>query len=521
MADTVADRRLHASTLFTRFLRKAPEFVLGLPAVIGFASDANFRKIMLIALAGAAISFVASLLAWLRFRYGVGERDIVIEQGVLHRQRRIIPFDRVQDIDIEQGLLARLFGTAKVRIETGGAGKDEGSLDAVALSEAHRLRDVIRRAAHASAEPGTGPIEAETSEPPLFEMSMPRLLLAGLFNFSLIYLAVIAGMLQYAQPFLERNSADLKQWIDPARDTASGFGLGLTLALLALLILLGIVTGMLRTIARDYRFRLTRSPAGFRRRRGLFTLSEAVIPLRRVQLAIIGSGWLRKPLGWFSLDFQTLGAEAQQSGYQPAAPFARMEEILPILSEAGIAELPAAASYVRVSRLAIARRCVQSLVPLALVALAVAPFWPLALLALPPLILLAMIVVLQWRRHRYALSDRGLYIAEGVLRHRLWIMPFEKAQTITVTRSLLQRRLGLASLTVDTAGATLLNYPVISDVDERTAETLADRLLQEYRRARSLSRSGASPVEMIDPVDECAADPALREERDRDQAEHP
>src|SRR3712207_8564933 len=62
-------------------------------------------------------SFALSLLSWLRFRYGFGERDIVIQSGVLNRQRRVIPFDRVQDIDIEQRFLARLFGAAKVRSE--------------------------------------------------------------------------------------------------------------------------------------------------------------------------------------------------------------------------------------------------------------------------------------------------------------------------------------------------------------------------------------------------------------------
>jgi putative membrane protein len=97
-----------------------------------------------------------------------------------------------------------------------------------------------------------------------------------------------------------------------------------------------------RTITRDYRFRLTRTAAGFRRQRGLLTLSEAVIPLRRVQLAILGTGWLRKRFGWFRLDFQTLGADVQKSGYQPAAPFGRMDEIVPILAEAGMDALPAA-----------------------------------------------------------------------------------------------------------------------------------------------------------------------------------
>jgi putative membrane protein len=479
MADTAADRRLHPATLFIRFVRKVPEFVLGLPALVGFASNANMQRILLISLLGGTFALLGSLMTWLRFRYGVGERDIVIESGVLHRQRRVIPFDRVQDIDIEQRFLARLFGTAKVRIETGGGGKDEGDLDAVSLDEARRLRDVIRGAAsHAAA------VADAEEERLLFKMELPRLLLAGLFNFSLIYLAVVGGAFQYLQPLFERNIIDPDQLRVPTREQAAAAAAYVTLLLIALLLFLGVLTGVVRTVMRDYGFRLTRAPAGFRRRRGLLTLSEVIIPLRRVQLALIGSGWLRRRLGWFDLQFQTLSADAQQSGHQAATPFARIEEIVPILAEAGMEELPPLGAYFRVSRRAIWRRYLSDLIPLALAALIASLVWRPALLFLIPLGLAAIIVIFGWRRHRYALTAGALYMAEGVFRHRLWIMPFGSAQTISLRRSPLQRKFGLATLEVDTAGASLFRYPAIRDLEADAAEALAARLLQEYRAAR-------------------------------------
>ncbi len=327
--ETIADRRLHPGTLLIRFVRQVPEYVVGAPALIALASDAGIWRILLIALAGAAIALLATLLNWLRFRYGMGEREFVIESGVLHRQRRVIPFDRIQDIDIEQRLLARLFGLAKVRIETGGAAKDEGSLDAVSLAEAHRLREVIRHQGGREGAEAEG--EAPPAEPELFRMEMPRLLLAGLFNFSLLYLAVLGGAFQYFDPLIDRYLEDAKNWAVPSREQAAKLGLYFTIAALLLLVVLGVITGLIRTIARDYRFRLFRSPGGLRRQRGLFTLSEVLIPMNRVQLALVETGWIRQRLGWYSLDLQTLNADAQQSGHQDAAPFARMEEILPIL----------------------------------------------------------------------------------------------------------------------------------------------------------------------------------------------
>jgi membrane protein YdbS with pleckstrin-like domain len=196
-----------------------------------------------------------------------------------------------------------------------------------------------------------------------------------------------------------------------------------------------------------------------------------------------------------------------------------MDEIMPILAEAGMEALPQPESYTRVSVLSIPRRCLAILLPLALLAAGVSLFRPLALLAFGPILLIGLLVALQWRRHRYALTDRALYIHEGILRQRLWILPFEKAQTFSIIRSPLQRQFGLASLTVDTAGASMMRYPLIRDLEAPVADALAERLLAEYRAARA--RSNGSPVEMIDAVDQRAPNPALHEEGDGDGSKYP
>jgi len=482
----VADRRLHPATLFIRFIKKVPEFVLGAPALIGFASNGGMRLVLLIAVAGAGVAFVTALLTWLRFRYGVGERDIVIESGVLNRQRRIIPFDRVQDIDIEQPLLARLFGTAKVRIETGGGAANEGELDTVSLAEAHRLRDIIRRGAVDPVNKA-GTASTEVAEPVLFSLGNKRLLLAGLFNFSLIYLAAVGAALQYFDNFINLKAIDPVDFAGPAAATSTELKVFAAVLAGAVLIVLGVITGLVRTVLRDYGFRLSRAEAGLRRRRGLLTLSEVVIPFARVQLAVFASGPISHLFGWHKLELQTLSADARQSGHHSAVPFGRMHEIEPILGETGLDALPPPDAYVRVSRRSIARRMLRMLVPTAIAIAAVALFWPPALALLPLLLILGPAAVLQWRRHRYALTDCALYVSEGFLRRRLWAVPLAKFQTISATRSPVQRWLGLASLTVDTAGASLFSYPLIEDLESATADELAATLLDRYKRARSRS----------------------------------
>ena len=471
-------RRLHPATLVVRWLKIVPQALAGVAAAAISMARNGLGSILVIIAVAALVGLILAFLVWWRFRYTVAAGEIVIESGVLNRQRRVIPYDRVQDIAIERRPLARLFGTARVRIETGGSAADEGNLDMIALADAYALRDIIRRG-HSEAPP---PTTAE--EPVLFELGFGQLLYSGLFNFSLLFLAAIFAVLQYFEQF---GLIDMDAWLTPENATAAAgyLGLRLTLVLIPLLLLLGLVSGVIRTVARDFGFRLTRTEAGLRRRRGLFTLSEVVIPVRRTQVALIESGPIARRLGWYSLAFQTLGADQKEGGVQIAAPFARMAQLLPILAEAGYSPPPPRAAFARVPRRALIRWAGPWLLFGTAVAGSAMLFEPRAGIGAVVLLSLGLFAALRWRKHAYALDDRALVVSGGLLKRRVWIIPFEKAQTISVGQGPVQRRLRLASLLVDTAGASAINTPEIVDLDAADAAPLADRLLGLFHQARS------------------------------------
>ncbi|MGF1550731.1 MAG: PH domain-containing protein [Sphingomonadaceae bacterium] len=490
-----ATSRLHPATLLSGLLRSLPQTALAMPAAVGFASEARFGLILLLALAGLGLSALISFLVWTRFRYGVGDNELVIESGVLERKRRVIPFTRIQDVDIERGLVARLFGTAKVKIETGGSASDEGVLDMVELAEARRLREFIRRR-----RDGSGAAQAfgeEAAEPLLFAMDLKRVLTAGLFNFSLVYFAILLAALQYAEPFFPVDIWDPERWLKPASALYGGLSWIASLAVLIVIVLLGVIAGVVRTLLRDYRFRLTRSERGLRRRRGLFTLSEVMIPIRRIQLPIVRTGLIARRFGWHRLEFQTLSADVHRSGHQVAAPFARIEEILPVIREVEPRVLPLPERYTRVSRRHIARQTLRYGAILMLPALSLTligePGW-LLLLAIP---LAAILAAWQWRHHSYALGGHALYVRQGFLRRRLYILPYSKLQTLGVTRGPVQRAFGLATLHADSAGASYFRYCHIANLRHGDAEGLRKILLERFFAARA----GPADARAAAPVD--------------------
>lgn len=503
-------RRLHPGTIALNVIRGAPGFVFGIPAFLAFARDFDLWLAGLIGVGLAAIVGVFQFLSWWRFTYQLTDDAVVVQSGVLSHNRRTIPFDRVQDVDIERKLLARLFGLARVNMETGGAGENEGALDSVSMAEAERLRGVIRKRAaqaHAEETPGadgdaTIPT-VETDSPVLFSMPLGRVLYSGLFRFSLVWLAVIGGAFQYLDDWVPWGNIevdDLRSRAEAASATAeAAFVAGVTLSVIFILFLLGVVAGILRTLLREYGFALTDEGGRYRRVRGLLTRTEAVIALRRVQLAVIENGFVMRLLGWAGLKLQTLGSgEKGEGGRQDVAPFARDEEIDEVLAPLNI-ERADPDALTRVSTMHVVRMVITRigwmLMPIVALVIARANLAEAAVflavlmgLFLFLLVPVGIVAALQRGHHRYGLIGRTFHVQRGVLGQKKWIVPARNIQAITVRRTWLQRRLGTASVYSDTAGASMISTPSVEDVRPGEAWALVDAIRPLRRMRDSLLR---------------------------------
>ena len=466
--------RLHPATFAIRALEQLPQFVLGLPAAAYFIADSGIVVALFFALVGIAVSVGLAYLYWLRFAYHVGEEQLIIESGILNRNRRTIPFDRIQDVSLEQKLLARLFGVSVARIETGGSGGDEGELDCISREEADRLRDRIRAYRAGSSEStAAGEVDVEANEPTLYTMSVGRLLIAGLFNFSLVFLAVLGGVWQYVGSYLPSDYLDPRQWIDTYGEQAVGMMTALPILGFALvLIAIGAITGLARTFAREFDFRLTRTETGLRRRRGLFTRTDVVIPLRRVQAVVISTSLVKRFFGWRGMAVQSLGTDGGAGTNHVVAPLAYAEDLEPILDELGSRLPPPHGHFERVSPRLVYRSWLEDGLVLAAIIAGVSLFWsggPWLLLLVP---FFAIAPVLQYRAHGYCIDDDLLFVRRGFWRPSVMILPLDRAQSASLVRGLTQRGFGIATLAIGTAGASLGSPLRILDLEEPVARRL-------------------------------------------------
>ena len=431
------------------------------------------------------VSLLFRWVGWMRFRFYLDDDDLRIEQGLLNRTVRSIPYDRIQDVSIEQPVLAQIFNLGEVKFETGGGEGEDAKLSFVSMERAEALRATIRERKADSVVPDTVVETGLMREGlPLFEMDNNRLITLGLYSFSLVIFAVLGGLAQQFDFLLPFDFWDFKYWIGMAEErgvdidgiSTSARIIGAMFALLAL-IALGFATGVIRTVLKEYGFRLDRTERGFRRRRGLLTKTDVIMPVNRVQAANIVTGPIRKRHGWHALKFVSLAQDSKEESDYIAAPLAKLDEIWPIMAEAGIAPPSADTEFLRgnfrwwLSGFII----VIPLILAAMVAVMVFAEASLArslLLLIIPLGLLAS-GTLEWRKYRYAEDSSRLYVRRGWWRQQLTILPQVRVQSAEITQGPLAKLSGLVSLHFGIAGGTL----ELIAIRRETAEAIRDRVM--------------------------------------------
>lgn len=451
--------------------------VIAYLAVTGRLSTAVFGAIAIF-----AVSLVGLVLYWRRFEYRVGENEIRIDSGIFSRTHRSIPFDRIQDVDITQGPVARLLGLAEVKFETGAsAGGEEGVLRAIALERAEEIRELVRarRGGGLAAET----VSEETERAPIYAMDFRRLLLAGLFNFSLAVFAALFGLTQTVGDVIGLDVFSRTFWSSalsvsaPIQRFILANQVAVAIAGLLSLIGIGIATGIIRTTLGDYGFRLDRTETGLRRRRGLLTVTDVTLPVRRAQAAIVGSGPVRDRFGWSELKLQSLARDERGSGDHVLAPLASDEEVGVVLAALGWRPLPQTIDWRRVSS-AYAWALTIAVVPLLLVAVGQMLFFPAIGLVVLALLLAGLCARwLAWRRTGYTLDADRLLIRTGWWRRRTLVLPIRRIQSIDLTQNFISRWFGTASLAFGVAGGSGFSAHEIPALLEEKARHLREQLL--------------------------------------------
>ena len=136
-----------------RHVLRARLLLLWLPLVIGAVvfdntalAETPFYGALSIVLGtiAALVVVLAPQRIYRRLRYGITERLFQVVRGWLFHTDTIVPFVRVQHLDVTRGPLDKMFGTATLIVHTAGTRNSIVTVPGLAPDRAAEIRDIIR-----------------------------------------------------------------------------------------------------------------------------------------------------------------------------------------------------------------------------------------------------------------------------------------------------------------------------------------------------------------------------------------
>jgi len=426
VSDADGWRRLHPVSPVVRAGRGAIAiFIVLIPTVLrGGSLGDSYVQLGIVALL-AGLGFVS----WYVTRWRIEGDDLRIETGLLRRQSLRFPLAQVQAVDIVQPGLARVFRVAELRLRMGGASGGTGRLAYLPEREVEPLRARLLELAHGGERAPTEP-RVESAERVLTTVPTPRLV-ASIFvsDVGIAAEVVFTALL-------------ITAFVAPAAATGLvGSGAAELIA---------VATLVWRRFNQEYKLTVAAAHDGLRLRSGLVALNAETIRPGRVQAVRLVEPLFWRRLGWCRLEVDLAGRQRRKG--EGEATRGQLRAVLPVGGR-----------------------------PLALELLDhILPNAPQPDRRAPRRV--AFKSPLRYRFLAWGRTDAAVVTRTGRIRRVTVWVPLEKAQSLRLVEGPVQRRLGLATVHVDTAGRAL--HAALRDRDRSEAEEALADLVGLARAAR-------------------------------------
>ncbi|HEV2637338.1 MAG TPA: PH domain-containing protein [Actinocrinis sp.] len=135
-------RRLHPLSIVVHLTKLLPRL---LPIIlIALLGGRSFDRSNTVSTGISAVVLGGGgFLVWLRTKFSVSGTELRMDSGILARRSRTASFDRIQTIDVNQQLVARMFGLAELRVQVAGGKEGHFLLACLPQGEAARLRALL------------------------------------------------------------------------------------------------------------------------------------------------------------------------------------------------------------------------------------------------------------------------------------------------------------------------------------------------------------------------------------------
>lgn len=327
-------KRLHPIAAVVNALRQLKELIIPFLVFVVFGSrGTNWDLFYFYGSIGVVVLiFVYGVLAWYRFTYRIEQGELRIEYGLIIRKKRYIPFERIQSLDLSEGILQRLFGLVKVKVETAGSGgmglqDGEAVLTAITKQDAEEIHNYlvsIKRTGKLELDEQ----EQETHDDLLYKISTKELLMLASTSggVGVVISAVLAFVFQFEEfiPY--------EQIFDGVEHFVQSGVVFVSIVVFAGFLLAWVIA-LFGTMLKYANFTVRKVDNDLVITRGLLEKRQFTIPLNRIQAVRVSENLIRQPLGYASAYLESAGGSAldQESSKVIILPIVKKSRIPDLL----------------------------------------------------------------------------------------------------------------------------------------------------------------------------------------------
>ena len=469
--------------VFKELITRAWPVLIALFFQLGKTNEDEPGNLHYYILGAIALTTISGVIRFLTYRWHIQDNTVLISYGLLRKVNVKIPFDRIQFIDIQQPFYYQLFGVAKVALNTAGSKTKEAEITAVSKATAEEVAQFIDgQKEEANAAESIDAQETTPKTPTITKewiaLDVIGLFIVGLFANHVRTFFVVLGFGVYLSSQISEVlespeiEEDLAQIYDQIPSTMGFYGtmiLGVFGAI--------VVFTCIMTVIRFFNFKLTQEDATYFVKYGLFKVQTRQFNAHKIQIITTAQGPVFKALGIKRFLIQQAKSDARAKKEDlsvPGVPAKMMDAFL----EHFFKIKPGYTHIGSIQRVLFLSTRLGLPVAVAFCAAGwffnVNFYWGALVF---PFILVHSF--LNWKFQGLYLNPNILSTRKQVLYEKNASLLHQKIQAVHVSSNLFQRRKGLASIKIETAGGwTKLSY-----IQRDQANAIANYLLYKTETA--------------------------------------
>lgn len=420
---------------------------------------------------------VPFFLTWFFYRFAVDTSNVYIKSGMLFKTERKARLDRVQSIDVNRPLVARILGLAELKFDVADGAGSALQVQYLSYREARRLRDELLvqvRELKSGSKPSAAGSQLEPGHPDSApgvqagehhlrqrlaqhvtenflgargegEQQIVHVPVARLLGSMFLSLGVVSGVLFVGALM------GVMLW----SDISFGAVFASNLALIA-----GLASALWKRLNTGWNFRLVTSPDGLKTRFGLTDTVTRTVPEGRIQSVIVTQPLLWRLTGWYKVSVALAGqGEGENAAFAgELLPVGTRADLLRILPLVVVDEAHGGATAEQLHAGLDAKGSGHGFTASQLTARFRVDWFAIS-------------------RNAFSQTPALLLVRGGMMTKKLSITPHAKIQQLELKQGPLGKRYGYAEVWVTAAGA-LVSGSEIDLVDTATARALLVRQAQ-------------------------------------------